>query len=97
MHPSLVRRKILRLYKATALIIINSNISYYTQSNQSRDAKSCVSRPIPYQHTHAIIRCQQMRFSLVRRKILRLYMLPPPLCMHIIPTSAVRSYLSAAI
>ena len=73
MQPSLVRRKILRLYKTTALIIINSNISYYTQSNQSRDAKSCVSRPVPYQHTHAVIRCQQMRFSLVRRKILRLY------------------------
>ena len=36
---------------AAATIIINSNISYYTQSNQSRDAKSCVSRPF-----HANIR-----------------------------------------
>ena len=38
-----------------------------------------------------------MHPSLVRRKILRLTRLAPPLCMHIIPTSAVRSYLSAAI
>ena len=58
---------------AAALIIINSNISYYTQSNQSRDAKSCVSRPVPYQHAHAVIRWHQMHPSLVRRKILRLY------------------------
>ena len=64
---------------AGAAIIINSNISYYTQSNKSRDAKSCVSRPVPYQHTHAIIRWHQMHSSLVRRKILRLYILPPPL------------------
>ena len=58
---------------AAATIIINSKPSYYTQSNQSRDAKSCVSRPVPYQHAHAIIRWHQMHPSLVRRKILRLY------------------------
>ena len=64
---------------AAAAIVINSNISYYTQSNQSRDAKSCVSRPVPCRHAHAIIRWQHTHFSIVRRKILRLYMLPPPL------------------
>ena len=64
---------------AAATIIINSKPSYYTQSNQSRDAKSCVSRPTPCRHAHAIIRCQHTHFSLVRRKILRLYMLPPSL------------------
>ena len=44
-----------------------------------RDAKSCVSRPTPCRHTQAIIRWQHTHFSLVRRKILRLYMLPPSL------------------
>ena len=38
-----------------------------------RDAKSCVSRPVPCRHAHAIIRWQHTHFSLVRRKILRLY------------------------
>ena len=78
-HFSLVRRKILRLYMLPPPLSSTANISYYTQSNQSRDAKSCVSRPVPCRHAHAIIRCQQTHFSLVRRKILRLYMLPPPL------------------
>ena len=65
---------------AAALIIINSNISYYTQSNQSRDAKSCVSRPVPYQHAQAIIRCQQMHSSLVETQNLASPVLPIPTC-----------------
>ena len=72
-HFSLVRRKILRLYMLPPSLSSTANISYYTQSNQSRDAKSCVSRPVPYQHAQAIIRWQHTHFSLVRRKILRLY------------------------
>ena len=55
-----------------------------------RDAKSCVSRPVPYRHTHAIIRWQQAHISLVRRKILRLPSCPIPTytCYNTLPAYA---------
>ena len=69
----LVRRKILRLYKAVATIIPSRFPLYNIAVHQSRDAKSCVSQATNAPVVSTLWLSLLALTSLVRRKILRLY------------------------
>ena len=69
--------------QAAAIVMIWRFQVYSIAASKSRDARYCVSRVSIHQYIRTFLWCENMLLYLVRRKILRLYMLAPLLWYYV--------------